>query len=66
MATKKWANLRSEIVAELGSDVLAEARRRTENYVDANRLADHRKALGVTQILAICSDNLLGAARIPA
>lgn len=43
MATKKWANLRPEIVADLGSDVLAEARRRTENYVDAHRLADRRK-----------------------
>lgn len=31
MATKKWVNMRSDVVAELGCDVLAEARQHTDN-----------------------------------
>lgn len=49
MATKKWPDLRPSIVADLGPEVLAEAARHTQSYVDAHRLAERRKALGLTQ-----------------
>lgn len=49
MATKKWADLRPGIVAELGQEALAEARQRTQRYIDAHRLAERRKGLGLTQ-----------------
>ena len=49
MATKKWADLRPGIAAELGDEALAGARRRTQSYIDSHRLAERRKGLGLTQ-----------------
>ena len=50
MATKKWADIRSEIVAGAGGDeALAQARRHNQAYIDAYRLARFRAELGVTQ-----------------
>ncbi|MFT3861432.1 helix-turn-helix domain-containing protein [Micropruina sp.] len=49
MATKKWADVRPGVVADLGPEVLAEAAQRTQSYIDAHRLAERRKALGLTQ-----------------
>lgn len=48
MATKKWADLRPSM-ADLGAEMLAEAAQRTQSYIDAYRLAERRKALGLTQ-----------------
>lgn len=49
MAAENWADLRPGMVAELGDEMLAEARRRTQGYIDAHRLAEQRKAHGPTR-----------------
>lgn len=46
----RWRDVRGEIVAGLGGEeVVTEARRRNQAYIDGYRLAEHRKALGLTQ-----------------
>lgn len=43
MTTKRWADLRPAIVAGLGHDALVEARQRTQDDIDALRLAGRRE-----------------------
>lgn len=46
----KWEDIRGEIVDELGGkEVIAEAKRRNQAYIDGYRLAERRKTLGLTQ-----------------
>jgi len=46
----QWQDIRSEIVAEIGGEeAIAEARKRNQAYIDGYRLAERRKALGLTQ-----------------
>jgi DNA-binding XRE family transcriptional regulator len=48
----KWQDVRSEIVAGLGGEeVVNEAKRRNQAYIDGHRLAERRKALGLTQLV---------------
>ncbi len=50
MATKKWKDIRPELVEGLGGEaVVAEAHRRNQTFIDAQRLAERRSALGLTQ-----------------
>lgn len=50
MATQNWKDVRPDIVAELGGEnVIAEAHKRTQAYIDAHRLAERRTSLGLTQ-----------------
>jgi DNA-binding XRE family transcriptional regulator len=50
MATRKWKDVRPEIVDGLGGDsVVADARRRNQGFIDAQRLAERRGVLGLTQ-----------------
>lgn len=50
MATKKWKDVRPELVEGLGGEaVVAQARLRNQTYIDAQRLAKRRGALGLTQ-----------------
>lgn len=50
MATKKWTGVRPGIAADLGGEaVVAQARQRTQAYINANRLAERRTSLGLTQ-----------------
>ena len=50
MATKRWKDVRPELVEELGSaTVVAEAHLRNQTYVDAKRLAERRTSVGLTQ-----------------
>jgi transcriptional regulator with XRE-family HTH domain len=50
MATKKWKDMRPELVEGLGGEaVVAEAYLRNQTYIDAQRLAERRTALGLTQ-----------------
>lgn len=49
MATKKWTDLRPGILADLGPEVLGAAGQRTQSYIDAHRLTERRKTLGLTQ-----------------
>lgn len=50
MATKQWKDVRPEIVDGLGGEaVVADARLRNQSYIDAQRLAERRGALGLTQ-----------------
>jgi DNA-binding XRE family transcriptional regulator len=47
----KWQDVRGEIVAGLGGEeAVTEARRRNQAYIDGHRLAERRKALGLTQL----------------
>jgi DNA-binding XRE family transcriptional regulator len=46
----KWSEIRDEFVAGAGGeDAIAEARKRTQAYVDGYRLAERRKAQGLSQ-----------------
>ena len=48
----KWQDVRDEIVAGLGGEeAVTEARRRNQAYIDGHRLAERRKALGLTQLM---------------
>lgn len=48
MATKKWADVRPGIVADLGGEAVIErAHRRTQAYIDAHRLVERRSELGL-------------------
>jgi DNA-binding XRE family transcriptional regulator len=50
MATKKWKDIRSELVERIGGEaVVAEAHQRNQTYIDAKRLAERRTTLGLTQ-----------------
>ena len=50
MATKKWKDIRPELVEGLGGEaVVAEAYQRNQTYIDAKRLAERRTTLGLTQ-----------------
>ena len=45
-----WKDVRDGIVAGAGGDeAVAEARHRNQAYIDGHRLAERRKALGMTQ-----------------
>ncbi len=46
----KWSDVRADIVAGSGGEeAVGEARRRNQAYIDGHRLADRRKALGLSQ-----------------
>jgi DNA-binding XRE family transcriptional regulator len=46
----RWTDIRADIVASAGGEqVVAEARRRNQAYIDGHRLAERRKMLGLTQ-----------------
>jgi DNA-binding XRE family transcriptional regulator len=46
----KWQDVRDGIVAAAGGEeAVAEARHRNQAYIDGDRLAERRKALGLTQ-----------------
>ena len=50
MATKRWKDVRPELVEALGGEaVVAEAVLRNQTYIDAKRLAERRASLGLTQ-----------------
>jgi len=50
MVTTKWKDVRPELVEGLGGEaVVAEAHLRNQTYIDAQRLAERRTALGLTQ-----------------
>jgi DNA-binding XRE family transcriptional regulator len=50
MVTKEWRDVRPELVERLGGEaVMAEAHLRNQTYIDAQRLAERRSALGLTQ-----------------
>ena len=45
-----WKDIRDEIVAGAGGEeAVAKARHRNQAYIDGHRLAERRKALGLTQ-----------------
>jgi DNA-binding XRE family transcriptional regulator len=46
----KWSDVRAGIVADAGGEeAVAEARQRNQAYIDGHRLAERRRALGLTQ-----------------
>jgi DNA-binding XRE family transcriptional regulator len=46
----RWQDVRADIVAGAGGEeAVAEARHRNQAYIDGHRLAERRKALGLTQ-----------------
>jgi DNA-binding XRE family transcriptional regulator len=46
----KWSDVRADVVAGAGGEeAVAEARKRNQAYIDGHRLAERRKALGLTQ-----------------
>jgi len=46
----KWSDIRPQVVAELGGEqVVAQAHRRQQTYIDAYRLVERRNAQGMTQ-----------------
>jgi DNA-binding XRE family transcriptional regulator len=46
----KWRDIRGDIVARAGGEeALAQASRRNQAYIDGHRLAERRKAHGLTQ-----------------
>ena len=46
----RWQDVRSGIVAGAGGEqAVAEAHQRNQSYIDGHRLAERRKALGLTQ-----------------
>lgn len=46
----RWQDVRDDIVAGAGGEqAVAEARHRNQAYIDGYRLAERRKALGLTQ-----------------
>jgi transcriptional regulator with XRE-family HTH domain len=49
----RWQDVRSGIVAGVGGkEGITEARNRNQSYIDGHRLAERRKALGLTQAQA--------------
>ena len=49
----RWQDVRSGIVAGAGGEeAIAEARNRNQAYIDGHRLAERRKAMGLTQAQA--------------
>jgi len=47
----KWQDVRGDIVAGAGGEeAITQARHRTQAYIDGHRLAERRKALGLTQV----------------
>ncbi|GAA1867796.1 helix-turn-helix transcriptional regulator [Myceligenerans crystallogenes] len=46
----KWSEMRAEVVKEFGEEALADARKVNQAYIDAYRLAQRRKELGMTQL----------------
>ena len=50
MAIKRWKDVRPELVEGLGGEAaVAEAHLRNQIHIDARRLADRRRNLGLTQ-----------------
>ncbi|MFB4305991.1 helix-turn-helix domain-containing protein [Actinomadura sp. GTD37] len=46
----KWSEVRADVVAAAGGEEgVAEARKRNQSYIDGHRLAERRKALGLSQ-----------------
>lgn len=46
----KWSEVRAEVVAAAGGEeAVAEARKRNQAYIDGHRLAERRKAVGLSQ-----------------
>jgi DNA-binding XRE family transcriptional regulator len=46
----KWSDVRADVVAGAGGDeAVDEARKRNQAYIDGHRLAERRKALGLSQ-----------------
>jgi DNA-binding XRE family transcriptional regulator len=46
----KWSDIRADIVASSGGEAaVAEARKRTQAYIDSYRLAERRKTLAMSQ-----------------
>lgn len=46
----KWRDMRDDLVAEAGGEAaVAEARKQHQAYIDGHRLAERRKAMGLTQ-----------------
>lgn len=46
----KWSDIRADIVANSGGEeAVTEVRRRSQAYIDAYRLAERRKTLGLSQ-----------------
>ncbi|MFD1541491.1 helix-turn-helix domain-containing protein [Nonomuraea guangzhouensis] len=46
----KWSDIRADIVADSGGEeAVAEARQHNQAYIDGYRLAERRKAQGLTQ-----------------
>ena len=46
----KWSEVRADVVAQAGGEeAVTEARRRSQAYIDGYRLAERRKALGLSQ-----------------
>jgi DNA-binding XRE family transcriptional regulator len=46
----RWQDVRDGVVADAGGvEAVAEARRRNQAYIDGHRLAERRKAVGLTQ-----------------
>ncbi|MEU0477739.1 helix-turn-helix transcriptional regulator [Streptosporangium sp. NPDC006013] len=46
----KWSDIRTDIVANSGGEeAVAEVRQRSQAYIDAYRLAERRKTLGLSQ-----------------
>lgn len=46
----KWNDVRTDVVAAAGGEEgVAEARKRNQAYIDGHRLAERRKALGLSQ-----------------
>jgi DNA-binding XRE family transcriptional regulator len=49
----RWQDVRGGIVAGVGGEeAITEARNRNQSYIDGHRLAERRKALGLTQAQA--------------
>ncbi|TDC59506.1 XRE family transcriptional regulator [Actinomadura sp. GC306] len=46
----KWRDVRTDVVAGAGGEQgVAEARKRNQAYIDGHRLAERRKAIGLSQ-----------------
>ena len=46
----KWSEVRADVVAAAGGEeAVAEARKRNQAYIDRHRLAERRKAVGLSQ-----------------
>jgi DNA-binding XRE family transcriptional regulator len=47
----KWSDMRAGIVTDAGGEqIVAEARKRNQAYIDGHRLAERRTSLGLTQV----------------